>query len=244
MIGAVTCFFRLAWTRSIAAILLCLLILSGGAGCALFVKALEAGGPPTEPPKYAGLAGHSVAVVIWAEENGVRIDWPRLNLDAAQMVQFKLQKIQKENKPKELVLTRFPLSAASVARFQEENPEWASQGMEEIAPKLGVSRVIYIEIRSFQTRADAAIELFRGTVTGSVSVIEVSGGKGRVAFSDDNIKISYPKTSPEEGLPNIGDFAIYHGLLDGFTTEIAKLFVTHGNDADAEYSIPETDAAQ
>ena len=239
MIGKVTRISRLAGTHPVAAVLLCLLLLTGAGGCALFVKALEAGGPPTEPAKYPGLAGQSVAIVVWAEEDGVRIDWPQLTYDAARMVQVKLQRTQKESKPKELVLTRFPLAPDSMTRFQEDNPEWASQAMEEIAPKLGVTRVIYIEVRGFQTRSDAAIELFHGTLTGAVSVIEVSGGKGRVAFSDDNVKVSYPKLSPEEGLPSIGDSRIYHGLLDGFTSEVAKLFVTHGNDPDAEYSIPD-----
>jgi hypothetical protein len=226
-------------TRRIAAITAFVIIVTSGGGCAIFDKLFEASGVQTEPAKYPGLKGQSVAVVVWAEENGVRIDWPRLNLDAAQMVQAKLQQVQKLNKPKELELMHFTRSAASVVRFQEEHPEWASQGIEEIAPKLGVTRVIYIEIHGFQTRADAAVELYRGTLTGTVTVVEVTGNKGRIGFTDDNVKVSFPKSSPEEGLPNLGDFAIYHGLLDGFTTEVAKEFCTHGNDRDAAYSVPD-----
>jgi len=153
------------------------------------------------------------------------------------MIRARMRQNQKDDKPKELELTRFPVSGASVARFQEENPAWISEGIEEIAPKFGVSRVIYVEIRDFQTRSDASVDLFRGSLSGAVTVVEVVNGKGRVAFHDDSLKITYPKTSPEEGLPNLGDGRIYAGTMAGFTTEVAKLFAPHGNDPDAEYVV-------
>ncbi len=216
-----------------------LLIVPSLSGCAIFAQVAQAL-PQVQPPKYANLADQTVAVVVWAEENGVRIDWPNIHMDTAQMIQSKLLQQQATEKPKELKLTRFPLSPASVARFQEENPDSAAQGIAEMAPRLGVSRVIYVEIRGFQTRSEAANDLFRGTLTGSVSVVEVSNGKGRTAFTDDTLKIQFPRISPDEGLPNLGDFAVYHGTLDGFTTEVVKRFVPHGDDPDAEYGAENT----
>lgn len=227
--------------RALSIGLLGLLIVPSLSGCALFVQALKAAGPGVEPAKYKGLAGQSVAIVVWAEESGIRMDFPRLDVDAAEMIRNKMRQNQKEDKPKELELTRFPVSGASVARFQEENPAWASQGIEEIAPKFGVTRVIYVEIRDFQTRADATVDLYRGALSGSVSVVEVNNGKGHIAFTDDTLKITYPKTSPDEGLPNLGDGRIYAGTLAGFTTEVAKLFAPHGDDPDAEYATANRD---
>lgn len=221
---------------ALASVLLSVLMVPSLSGCAVFAQ-IAGAIPNVEKPNYKNMANQSVAVMVWAEESGVRVEWPRIHLDLAGMVQSKLQKMQKEYKPDELKLTRFPVSAASVAKYQEEHPEIAAQSIEEVAPKLGVSRVIYIEIHVFQTRPDQANELFRGTMSGSVRVIEVVNGKGRETFNDDSIRVTYPRSSTDEGLPAIGDFAIYNGTLDGFAEEVCKKFLPHANDPDAEYGV-------
>lgn len=216
------------------AVVLGLLALPALSGCAFFVQGMKGIGE-TKPAVYKGLAGQSVAVVVWADDTGTRIDWPKITLDISSMIEAKLMKSQRDDKPRELEKSTFPLSAASVVQLQDEHPEWASDGMDEIAPRLGVSRVIYVEIHSFQTREDSAVELYRGTITASVNVIEIRDGHGKIAFTDDTFKVSYPRTSPSEGLPNIGDRPIYEGTLEGFSTEVTKLFVPHGDDSDSEY---------
>ena len=42
--------------------------------------------------------------------------------------------------------------------------------IENIAPRLGVSRLIYIEVEDFSTRAAASISLFRGSMMATVRV--------------------------------------------------------------------------
>jgi len=140
-----------------------------------------------------------------------------------------------DDNPAELKLTRFPVSPATVVRFQEEHPSLVAESCENLAPMLGTTRLIYVEIRSFQTRSELSNDLFRGSLSGSVSVVEVTNGKGRIAFTDDNIRIDFPRMVPEEGLPNVGDFPIYTGTLDGFATEICKRLLPHANDPDADY---------
>jgi hypothetical protein len=181
-------------------------------------------------------------VVVWADDQGLKIDHPRIQFDVSQMVISKLKQQQKTDKPDELKLTSFPVSAGSVARFQEEHTELAGDPIDKIAPMLGTSRVIYIEIKDFQTRSEVSNDLYRGVMSGSISVVEVTNGVGRVVSVDDKVKIKFPRTSPEEGLPNIGDFPIYNGTLDGFATEVAKLFTPHADDPDADYGV-ETNSA-
>ena len=220
--------------RAAATLALACLLVPNLSGCALFAQTGGALFPTITPAKYKNLSGQSVAVIVSADQ-GIRIDNPRLQLDVAQMVLSKLQKSQKEDKPDELKLAHFPVSAGSVARFQEDHPELAADSMEDIAPRLGASRVIYIEIRGFQTRSEVSNDLYRGVISGSVSVIEVTNGKGHTVSVDESMRITFPRTSPEEGLPNIGDFPIYTGTLEGFTTEVAKLFLPHADDPDAKY---------
>ena len=209
-------------------VLPCLLMLPNLSGCALFgIVADRVLPPPTIAAKYKGLAGQTVAVMVWTDDSGVRIDWPQVNLDLAQLIQNKLQVAQSSAKPAELLKTTFPVNPASVARLQEEDPDLAAQDITEAAPKLHVSRLIYVEIHGLQTRSDAAVELFRGAVSGSVKVVEVTNGKARVAFTDDDIHVVFPKNVPEEGTPNFGDYKIYRGVLDAFSTEVAVRFFSH-----------------
>jgi hypothetical protein len=224
----------LSLRSALAALLLSLLILPSLSGCAIFAQAMAAI-PTTEQAKYKNLSDQSVAVMVWAEDTGVQIEWPKIRLDLATMIQSRLQKRKADDKPEELKLTRFPVSPGSVVRFQEEHPELVAESCEKIAPMLGVSRLIYVEIRSFQTRSDISNDLFRGAMTGSVSVIEVTNGKGRIAYTDDNLRVFFPRMVPDEGLPNLGDFPVYTGNLNGFAEEVCKRLVSHLNDPDVDY---------
>jgi len=196
-------------------------------GCALFGVIAQAAPPSTVGAEYKGLAGKSVTVMAWADDNGVQIDWPNVHLDIAQMIQSKLKVAQKTAKPKELLNTTFPVSPESVVRLQQDNPELAGESIEQIAPRLRVSRVIYVEIHNLQTRSTDADDLFRGEVNGSVRVVAVTNGKGHVVFTRDNIRAVFPKNSPEEGMPNHTDYEMYRGVLDEFTTQAAVLFFAH-----------------
>jgi hypothetical protein len=206
--------------------MLALLLMPCLSGCALLgVVASKVMPPASVPPKYKGLNDQSVAVLVWVER-GIKIDWPQIQLDTAAGVQNKLQKSQKD-KASELSGTKFPMSAATVVRFQEEHPEWAADSIEEVAPRLGASRVIYIEINNFQTRSDSSVELFRGTLSATVRVLEVNHGKARVVHTEEDIRTIFPEKGPEEGAPGLGDFEVYRRTIDAFTSGVANLFVTH-----------------
>ncbi len=214
-------------TRNCAISLALLLAMAGLCGCGSLGAVLNA--LPLAPiqAKYKDLQGQSVAIMVWADR-GIRVDFPHVQLDAANGIQSKLIKARKDNKD-ELKDTRFPLSAATVVRFQEDHPEWAADSIEEIAPRLKVSRVIYVEIDGLQTRSDSAVDLFRGTLTATVRVVEVTNGKARVVHTEENMRSIYPEKSPEEGIPSIGDFETYRQTVDEFTTSVANLFYTHPN---------------
>jgi hypothetical protein len=208
------------------ALVLCLLALVIAPcllGCAALGLLASMAPAAAIPAKYKGLSDHTVAVMVWVDR-GIRIDWPQIQLDAANGIQAKLQAAT--NKP-ELSHAKFPLSAATVVRFQEEHQEWGADSIEEIAPRLGVSRVVYVEIDGFQTRSDAAVELFRGTITGTVRVLEISNGKARVVYTEEDLRTIYPTKAPEEGVTSLGDFETYRKTMEAFNTNVANLFVAH-----------------
>src|SRR5687768_16156493 len=69
----------------------CSLLLLLLSGCVLVgVAAHKLTPPPTIHPDYTGLQDQTVGVMVWADR-GIRIDWPKLQLDLANAIQNKLE---------------------------------------------------------------------------------------------------------------------------------------------------------
>ena len=205
----------------------CLLVLVGlmCQGCAFIGVASQAfTPPPTIHPQYKNMAGQNIGVMIWADR-GIRIDWPTLQVDLANSVQNKLAAMKE--KKKELKDAKFEVQPASIVRYQKDHPELESKQVTEIAPKLGVTRLIYVELEDFATRSDMSLDLFRGQARGNVRVVEVTDGSAKVAFENNDVRATFPPKAPREGIPNAGDARIYAGIVDAMATEIAQLFYTY-----------------
>lgn len=208
------------------------LLLLSLSGCAAFGVAASKLLPPEKiAPAYKGLLGHSVAIMVWAD-HGLRLDYPSIQLDIAAGLQNKFRLAQTVGKSKDLAGTTFPLRPESIVKYQETYPQIEGMDITDVAPKINVQRLIYIEINDFSTRPDPQVELFRGNMSATIKVIAIVGGKGKAVFTDNDIHVVYPKDSQEDGVPNVGDYAIYRGLTDAFTTEAIHRFVTYETDED------------
>ena len=191
-----------------------LLGIIGLAGCGQFDKV---------PARYAGLQGQTVGVMVWANRP-VQIDFPDVRVDVARGTQAKLQ--QAISLP-EMRGATFPVPPESIIRYQQNYPQIDAMPIADVAPKMGVQRLIYIEVQELRTRSEMSVNLYRGYMQGSVRVIEIENGQGRVAYEESGIVATFPDRAPAEGIPDADDFQIYHGTLDAFTTEIATRFVSH-----------------
>jgi hypothetical protein len=206
------------------------------AGCQLIGVAAQAMPPATVVPNYKGLAGQTVGVMVWADR-GTRIEWQALQLDLANTIQSNLQQAaglktgKKKSAVKELAGTTFPVETRSIVRYQQDHPETEGQPITEVAPRLGVSRLIYVEVEEFATRPDGAVELFRGDAKVTMRVVEISpDGTAKVAFEENEIMATYPPKAPKEGRPSIGDVRIYVNLIKELGAEVAKRFVPHAEE--------------
>ena len=198
-------------------------------GCTLLgVAAYKLKPPETIQPKYMGLENQSTGVMVWADR-GLRIDWPTIQLDLGNAVQKKLSDFQqgKGRESKTLVGTTFPVLPASIVRYQKDHPELEAMPITDIAPRLGVKRLIYVELDDFATRSEQQLALFRGTGNATVKVVEVHNGEARVAFEQNNVQTAFPPKAPPEGTTAFGDARIYAGTVDALATEIARLFVQY-----------------
>jgi hypothetical protein len=182
--------------------------------------------------QYKGLAGQTVVVMVWVER-GIRMDFPDLQLDVANGVQNKLIEAQTTGKPDELKGTTFPIHPETVVRTQEDHPEFEQQPILQTASRFNVQRLIYIEVNDFSTRSTASTQLFRGSISGGMKVIEISpDGKTKEAFNDPDVRAEFPKTGPKDGSPNGAEYKYYQGTVDAFTTEIARRLFTYEDDSD------------
>lgn len=190
-------------------------------GCAAFGVAAKAI-PQTRPPAYQGLAGQSVGVMVWADRS-VRIDWPSVQIELAMLVQDKLQK----SRAPELKNATWPVQPASIVRYQRDHPGIEAMPITDVAPKLGVSRLIYIEIENLRTRSDVSMQMYRGQVSASLKVIEVDGQRAAVAYEESEIRAVFPPKSPPEGVLNSTDAVMYRGVLAALSDQIVNRFITH-----------------
>jgi hypothetical protein len=196
-------------------------------GCQVFGLASRVLPDPTVGASYKGLQNQTTAVMVWTDR-ATAIDWPRLQLDLTRGIQSRLQELASKQKdaPKDLAGTKF-VAAESVVRYQHDHPEIETDSISDVAPRLNVTRVIYIEIERFSTRPEESVELFRGSLGGNLKVVEVRDGQGKVAFQEENISVLYPTESPDQGLPNQTDLEMYEKTLDAFSTQIMNRFVPH-----------------
>lgn len=178
---------------------------------------------PNVKAMYSGLVGQSVGILVWADR-GIMIDWGTIQLDLANSV----EQVLVESKAEETKGMTWPFPPASYVKFMRDHPGLESAPITEIAPKFGVSRVIYIEVQNFRTRSQRELELFRGEATMSLKIIEIDpSGVARTAFAEDSIKAIFPDWSPVDGVPSIGDNKTYVGTVEAMATQIANRLMTH-----------------
>src|SRR5438105_9235107 len=213
-----------ATTRLLAVLLLPGIAMTA-AGCSVLGLAANAMPEADVPAKYSGLRDHSVAVLVWAPR-GLETDFPSLRLDLTTAIQARLQQAQKSGR-REVKNATFPHTPASLVRFQQDHPELERSPIVSVAPRLGVQRLIYVELENFQTRSDQAVDLYRGAATVSVRAVEVDNGQAKVAYEESDLTSQYPPSAPPEGVPGVGDARIYRGTVDQLATGIAQRFYAH-----------------
>lgn len=210
-------------------------------GCTLLGAGAQMLPPATVQAQYKGFAGQTVGVMVWADR-GMRIEWEFLQLDLANSIQSKLldvaqpKNLNKDRDPKKPIKARvkefqgttFPVAPRSIIRYQQDNPEIEGKPIAQVAPALGVSRLIYVEIEEFSTRPDGGVELYRGDAKVTLRVVEVNpDGTAKVAYEENEVTATFPPKTPKEGRPNIGDRRVYVGLIDELANQINTRFVPH-----------------
>lgn len=213
--------------RIVALLALC----TTASSCQLLGIAANAVPQPPVKPKIV-LADNSVGIMVWCDR-GLRVDWPTIQKDLGNGVQVRLNEAITA-KAKELQNVTFPYPAESFVRWQREHPGSEFEPIINIAPRLPVTRLIYIEIQSLSTRASQTLAMYRGSASALVRVLAVEPGAtvGKVLYEESGIRVVYPKHSTDEGRPEGSDMAMYVGTMTFLADEVAKRFVEHPAEED------------
>ncbi|MGC4031718.1 MAG: hypothetical protein QM754_08290 [Tepidisphaeraceae bacterium] len=213
------------WRPLAVSVLLLGLSGMGLSGCNVIVRAAHTLPVPDIDAAYKKLVGQSVGVMVWADKS-LTMDWPNLQLDAGNSIQNKLI-IAQQSDVKDLKGTTFPYPPASFIKYQKEHPEIETMAVTDVAAKLGVQRLIYVEITDLSTRAEGGSTLFLGRAKATLKVLEVEKGVGTVGYSEAEIKAQFPENAPVEGVINANDRAMYIGAINNITTELVKRLIQH-----------------
>lgn len=199
----------------------------GGAGSALEEKKF-----PPPAVMYYGLKGQLCGVMVWADW-GTRTEYNQIQLDLARSIQYRLEERipsgdkekKDEDKDKDLVGTKF-VDSRSVMRFQREHPEIDGSPIAEVAPKLGVDRVIYVELEKFEAQSPETIMLLKGRTIATLRVVEVANGVAKVALEERGIGAAYPPDAPEGVVASdrMTVTAVYKGTVEALADRIVARF--------------------
>jgi hypothetical protein len=201
---------------------ICLLICLLAGGCNIIAPIVAKTVPETEKPKYVGLQGQTVGVMVWADR-AIRMDWERIQLDVANAIQSAMQ----TSGAGELRGAVYSVQPASIVRFQYDHPELETAPITDYAAQFGVSRLIYVELEKFSTRSDLTYQMFRGSAVATLRVIEINGNTAKIVYEENGITAGFPKKGPSEGEVVGTDSAFYGGTVRVLAEEIVKRLTTH-----------------
>ncbi len=178
---------------------------------------------------YTGLMRQKCAIMVWTDLR-IRAEYGQIQLDLARLLQNQLAtqsapEADRDDKKKAKPTAEF-VDAASVVRFQREHPEIDGAPVVDVAPRLGASRVIYVEIEDFSAQSPTSIMILKGTARVTLRILEVTDRKAKVVFEESGIKASFPPHAPEGVIPSdkVNARTIYEGTLKVLADRIAARF--------------------
>lgn len=191
-----------------------------GGGC-------EAGGffaetfTPDPPPlnvraEYVGLENQKVAVLVDANQS-LLFDQPLAPLEVSRAVSEKLADGVPGIKLVEPV---------QVVDFQNRNIYWNTMPYSEVAGRLGVTRLVLIELSDYRLHEPGNVNIWRGVMSGHVSVYETDSAEPNNATYAREVTAAYPPDEPL-GVLDSNQRDMRFGTMDLFSRSVAGLFFEH-----------------
>lgn len=205
----------IATTLTLAAVLATPLAIHAGCAALGYPAAVIYGDTKTVivEPEYEGLAGQSVAVLVDASD-AILLEHPLAQLEVAAAVTEKIAA--------DVAVERI-LDAEQVVEFQNNNIYWNTMPYSSLARRLGVSRLVLIDLTAYRLHEPGNVAIWRGTVAGQLSVVEADGERPNDRVYQQVVACRYP---PDSALGTIrgDDATIRRGMLDMLALQVSGRF--------------------
>jgi hypothetical protein len=166
--------------------------------------------------EYRGLENQKVAVLVDANPS-LLFEQPLAQREVCEWVSEKLA----ANVPGIQVI-----AAKQVVDFQNRNLYWNTATYSELARRLGVNRLLLIELTDYRLHEPGNVNIWRGVIAGSVAVAEADGPRPDDLVYDAPVMVAYPPDKPM-GVLNADQRTIRFGTLDLFALAAAGKFYDH-----------------
>jgi hypothetical protein len=163
--------------------------------------------------EYRGLEGKRVAVIVAADEYRL-FEYPNCQLGVSRAVS---RQLAADIKGIELT------DPAKIAAFQSDNAAWITMPNRELLRALDVDRLVYIELKDYTTHEPGNRHVWRGVISGRVSVAEADAAEPNNFAYANEVYAAFPPDEPV-GVLGTDDATIQAGMLGQFATRVSGLF--------------------
>ena len=203
--------------RATLGLLAASLILSGCEAAGFIAQAVA---PKPAPllvkAEYRGLEHQKVAIVVDANQS-LLFEQPLAQVEVSEAVSRKLA----AHVPG-IEIT----DARQVADFQNRNIYWNTVPYSQLAARLGVTRLVLIELTDYRLHEPGNVNIWRGVISGHVSVAEADGARPDDLIYDTAVTVSYPPGQPL-GVLQADQRTMRFGTLDLFSHVVGGKFYDH-----------------
>jgi len=206
-----------AWWR--AWLLVVLICVCGGCelvGFAAYVIGGKQGDKVTVEAAYDGLDNRSVAVLVSADEYTF-FEYA----DATAAVGREVSAQLAAHIPGVKVV-----NPKQIARFQIENPYWNTLPYGDLMRRLGVDRLLYIDLIQYSLHEAGNAYVQRGVVMANIAVAEADASQPHNSAYTVTLQARYPDATPV-GLLEGDRETIKLGMLRSFSMQLIHLFKEH-----------------
>lgn len=167
--------------------------------------------------QYKALQGKSVAVLVAADE-AMLYRYPHLPKAVSQAVSAQIA----ASVPGVTMTT-----PKQITDFQAKNPYWTTLGHARLIQRLGVQRLVYIDVSDFSTHEPGNTYSWQGMIVANVGVVEAESSAPENLSFNTVVRADYPEKSSSMGVLDSNDATIQMGTLQVFARKTAWLFCQH-----------------
>lgn len=191
------------------------------AGCqaAGYVAHAVAGGDP--PPvnvtaEYTGLDNRMVAVIVAADPS-LMYQHASAQHEIGTAVSYAIA---------DCVPGVKVVDPADMTAFRNANPYWTTAPYGELIEKLGVERLVVVDLHEFRLNEPGNSVMFRGVINGTVEVVEAESADPDTPVYSQLVTAAFPPNRPH-GVPEANPATIRKGAVDLFAMATAWKFCDH-----------------